>query len=54
MILHQFATWLHLCCKKKYETVEASDGLDGLNKAKLSKFDLVITDVNMPKMDGIA
>ena len=39
--------------QQKYETVEASDGLDGLNKAKMSKFDLVITDVNMPKMDGI-
>ena len=36
-----------------YETVEAKDGLDGLNKAKSSNFDLVISDVNMPNMDGI-
>ena len=39
--------------QKQYETVEASDGIEGLSKAKLSKFDLVITDVNMPNMDGI-
>lgn len=36
-----------------YETVEAKDGQDGLNKAKASRFDLVISDVNMPIMDGI-
>lgn len=36
-----------------YETVEAKDGMDGLNKAKTGTFDLVISDVNMPNMDGI-
>ncbi|XPF94633.1 response regulator [Colwellia sp. RE-S-Sl-9] len=36
-----------------YDTVEAKDGQDGLNKAKTASFDLVITDVNMPIMDGI-
>ncbi len=36
-----------------YETVEAVDGKDGLAKAQKEKFDLVITDVNMPVMDGI-
>jgi len=35
------------------DVVEAIDGIDGLNKAKETKFDLVITDVNMPNMDGI-
>ena len=39
--------------QEKYETVEATDGNDGLAKAKSSRFDLVITDVNMPGMDGI-
>lgn len=39
--------------QEKYETVEATDGNDGLAKAKNSRFDLVITDVNMPGMDGI-
>ncbi|MBA6304318.1 response regulator [Colwellia sp. MB02u-14] len=36
-----------------YETVEAKDGQDGLNKAQSGTFDLVISDVNMPIMDGI-
>ncbi len=36
-----------------YETQEACDGQEGLNKAQASSFDLVITDVNMPNMDGI-
>ena len=37
-----------------YSTVEAKDGQDGLNKAQTGTFDLVISDVNMPNMDGIA
>lgn len=36
-----------------YEVVEAVDGEDGLNKAKSKPFNLVLTDQNMPKMDGI-
>ena len=37
-----------------YDVVEANDGVDALSKAKSQKFDLVITDVNMPNMDGIS
>ncbi|MBQ6057050.1 MAG: response regulator [Treponema sp.] len=36
-----------------YEVVEAVDGNDALAKARAEKFDLVITDINMPGMDGI-
>ena len=36
-----------------YEVIEAVDGEDALAKAKTSKSDLVLADVNMPKMDGI-
>jgi two-component system chemotaxis response regulator CheY len=35
------------------DVTEAVDGVDGLNKAKQTHFDLVITDVNMPNMDGL-
>jgi len=35
------------------EVIEAVDGLDGLEKANQTTFDLIITDVNMPNMDGI-
>lgn len=36
-----------------YDVTEAVDGVDGLSKASSGKFDLVITDVNMPNKDGI-
>ena len=32
---------------------EASDGVDGLKKISSDKFDLVLTDINMPVMDGL-
>ena len=36
-----------------YEVVEACDGQDAFNKAKQGGVDLVLSDVNMPVMDGI-
>ena len=36
-----------------YDVTEAVDGQEALNIAEKSDFDLVITDVNMPNMDGI-
>lgn len=36
-----------------YEIVQAVDGADGLRKLDGSTFDLIVTDVNMPNMDGI-
>ncbi len=36
-----------------YEVEEAADGQEALDKARVQQFDLVITDVNMPIMDGI-
>ncbi len=36
------------------DVTEAVDGVDGLAKAKLATYDLIITDVNMPNMDGLA
>lgn len=35
-----------------YEVISASDGLEGLDKAKKEKADLVILDLMLPKMDG--
>ena len=37
-----------------YTVVEASDGKEALNKLDGQKFNLVISDVNMPNMDGIS
>ena len=36
-----------------YEVVEAVDGQDGLEKAKAKRVNLVLTDQNMPRMDGL-
>jgi two-component system chemotaxis response regulator CheY len=36
-----------------YEVIEAVDGQDGLDKAKARTVDLVLTDQNMPRMDGL-
>src|SRR5512135_614056 len=35
------------------KVVEASDGIDALKKLSAQKFDIVITDINMPIMDGL-
>jgi two-component system response regulator PilR (NtrC family) len=37
---------------ERYEVVSASDGLEGLSYLANDIFDLVITDVKMPKVDG--
>lgn len=36
-----------------YEVLEAENGQDALNKLQSESADLVITDLNMPVMDGI-
>ncbi len=36
-----------------HEVEHAADGCEALQIAGRSKFDLIITDVNMPRMDGI-
>ena len=36
-----------------YEVIEAVDGEDALNKLSTSKVDMLLTDLNMPKLDGI-
>jgi len=35
------------------QVIEASDGVDGLKKLSSSEFDLILTDINMPIMDGL-
>lgn len=36
-----------------YDVVEAADGQEALDYARANAVDLVISDVNMPRMDGI-
>ncbi len=37
-----------------YDVIEAADGSDALTKLTGQKVNLIISDVNMPKMDGIS
>ena len=36
-----------------HDVIEALHGQDGLDKAKATKVDLILSDVNMPVMNGI-
>ena len=36
-----------------YSVTEAGDGVEGLAKAAETRFDLIVTDLNMPNMDGL-
>jgi two-component system, chemotaxis family, chemotaxis protein CheY len=37
-----------------YKVLQANDGADGLAKAKAGAVDMVVTDLNMPVMNGLA
>ena len=38
---------------KQIKVTEADDGVDGLKKLAAGKFDIILTDINMPIMDGL-
>ena len=39
--------------KDSYDIINSSDGIDGLNKAKFSKPDIILLDISLPLMDGL-
>jgi two-component system sensor histidine kinase and response regulator WspE len=41
-----------LLAERGYEVEVAVDGMDGWNAVRAGKFDLIITDMDMPRMDG--
>ncbi len=38
---------------EKYEVAEAADGAEGLKLAEKDKYDIILCDIKMPKMDGL-
>lgn len=36
-----------------HDVTEAEDGVQALSSAKAAQFDIVVTDINMPNMNGI-
>ena len=42
-----------LLLNRGYEVAVAVDGMDGWNALRAEHFDLLITDIDMPRMDGI-
>lgn len=42
-----------LLSNQGYDVESAVDGMDGWNAVRTNQFDLVVTDIDMPRMDGI-
>ena len=42
-----------LLLHKGYEVVIAVDGMDGWNKVRAEQFDLLVSDIDMPRMSGL-
>ncbi len=36
-----------------YDVEVATDGMEGWNTARARRFDLIVTDIDMPRLDGI-
>ena len=61
LVVDDSATFRQLLCMslsrvegiKGSEITEATDGADALDKVKNGHFDLVLTDIRMPGMDGL-
>ncbi len=61
LVVDDSATFRQLLCLSlqrvdgisKGDITEASDGAEALDKVKSHSFDLVLTDLRMPKMDGL-
>ncbi len=43
----------HMLEQAGYQVVTAVNGVDGFNKLRAGRFDLIISDIDMPRMNGI-
>jgi DNA-binding NarL/FixJ family response regulator len=56
LVVEDFAPFRRIVCTAlqlaKFQTTEASDGLEGVQKAEQLQPDLILLDLNLPKLDG--
>jgi signal transduction histidine kinase/DNA-binding NarL/FixJ family response regulator/ligand-binding sensor domain-containing protein len=50
---HELRNYLYTKLSKNYTVIEASNGIEGIEKAEQESPDLIVSDVMMPQMDGI-
>ena len=49
---HELRSYISSCLSAKYNVIEASNGQEGIEKAIAFQPDLIISDFNMPELDG--
>ncbi len=57
LVVEDHAPFRHLICAElqgqaEFQTIEAADGLEGVRKAEELQPDLILLDINLPKMPG--
>jgi CheY-like chemotaxis protein len=57
LVVEDHASFRHLVCaelqgRAQFQTIEVADGLEAVRKAEELQPDLILLDINLPKMNG--
>src|SRR5687767_15751105 len=57
LVVEDHARFRHLICaalqqRAEFHTIEAADGLEGVQKAETLQPDVILLDINLPQMSG--